>query len=55
MTEPAAGGHLLVVDDNEMNRDMLQRRLTRRGFVVDAAEDGPRALQMIRVECIRTS
>ena len=48
MREPAAEGHLLVVDDNEMNRDMLQRRLTRRGYVVDAAEDGPRALRMIR-------
>ena len=28
----ATSGTLLVVDDNEMNRDMLSRRLTRRGF-----------------------
>ena len=33
-------GHLLVVDDNEMNRDMLSRRLVRRGFEVVVAVDG---------------
>lgn len=38
---------LLVVDDNEMNRDMLARRLTRRGYTVAVAADGYRALQMI--------
>jgi len=37
---------LLVVDDNEDNRDMLARRLRRRGFEVDTAEDGFRALEM---------
>ncbi len=31
---------LLVVDDNEDNRDMLARRLRKRGFEVDTAEDG---------------
>lgn len=31
---------LLVVDDNEDNRDMLARRLRKRGFDVDTAEDG---------------
>jgi len=40
-------GLLLVVDDNEMNRDMLSRRLARRGHTVDVAEDGLRALEMI--------
>jgi class 3 adenylate cyclase len=35
---------LLVVDDNELNRDMLSRRLGSRGYVVDVAEDGERAL-----------
>lgn len=38
---------ILVVDDNEMNRDMLSRRLTRQGFEVDTAEDGQQALDKI--------
>ena len=38
---------ILVVDDNEMNRDMLSRRLARRGYDVATAEDGRRALAMI--------
>ncbi len=29
---------LLIVDDNEMNRDMLARRLERKGYVITAAE-----------------
>ena len=40
-------GTLLVVDDNEMNRDMLSRRLAKRGHQVLVAEDGHRALEMI--------
>jgi len=40
-------GNLLVVDDIEMNRDMLSRRLARKGHTVDVAEDGHRALAMI--------
>lgn len=40
-------GRLLVVDDNEMNRDILSRRLARRGHVVDTAEDGQAALDMV--------
>ncbi|MHC4141006.1 MAG: PP2C family protein-serine/threonine phosphatase [Planctomycetota bacterium] len=40
-------GTLLVVDDNEMNRDMLSRRLARRGHTVETAEDGRTALDMI--------
>ncbi len=39
--------HLLVVDDNENNRDMLSRRLRRQGFVVDVAEGGREALAKI--------
>lgn len=35
---------LLVVDDNEMNRDMLSRRLQRQGYQVDAVESGENAL-----------
>nr|WP_302477971.1 response regulator [Ruegeria atlantica] len=29
-----------MVEDNEMNRDMLSRRLTRKGYVVVVAKDG---------------
>ena len=35
---------LLLVEDNELNRDMLSRRLTRRGFEVLVAGDGHEAL-----------
>ena len=38
---------LLVVDDNELNRDMLSRRLGSRGFKVAVAEDGASALARI--------
>jgi diguanylate cyclase (GGDEF)-like protein/PAS domain S-box-containing protein len=39
--------HLLLVDDEELNRDMLSRRLARHGFRVDVAADGPSALRFI--------
>jgi adenylate cyclase len=38
---------VLVVDDNEMNRDMLSRRLKRQEYEVLMAEDGEKALEMI--------
>ncbi|MBC7870259.1 MAG: response regulator [Chitinophagaceae bacterium] len=38
---------VLVVDDNEMNRDMLSRRLERQGYRVLVAENGIRALEMM--------
>jgi CheY-like chemotaxis protein len=38
---------VLVVDDNETNRDMLSRRLKRRGYSVDVAQDGEAALVAI--------
>jgi adenylate cyclase len=41
------GVRLLVVDDNELNRDMLSRRLGGRGFDVEIAEDGEQALARI--------
>ncbi|MBI5494939.1 MAG: response regulator [Deltaproteobacteria bacterium] len=47
MSEEKESGNLLVVDDNEMNRDMLSRRLERRGFTVLTAEDGYKALALI--------
>jgi two-component system cell cycle response regulator DivK len=37
---------ILLVEDNEMNRDMLSRRLQRRGYSVAIAEDGERGLSM---------
>jgi phosphoserine phosphatase RsbU/P len=37
-------GRILVVDDNEMNRDMLSRRLRKRGYEVETANDGLQAL-----------
>ncbi len=36
---------LLLVEDNEMNRDMLSRRLRRHGFELHVATDGEQALQ----------
>ncbi len=39
---------ILLVEDNELNRDMLARRLKRRGFDVITAPDGEAALTMIR-------
>jgi two-component system cell cycle response regulator DivK len=41
---------VLVVEDNEMNRDMLSRRLTRRGFQVIFAVDGQQGVDLARRE-----
>jgi CheY-like chemotaxis protein len=41
---------LLLVEDNEMNRDMLSRRLQRRGYEVVVAVDGEEGLAMARTE-----
>jgi diguanylate cyclase (GGDEF)-like protein/PAS domain S-box-containing protein len=38
---------LLVVDDDESNRDLLSRRLQRAGYLVDTAVDAPEALRKI--------
>jgi CheY-like chemotaxis protein len=35
---------ILLVEDNEMNRDMLSRRLARRGYMVVCALDGQEAI-----------
>jgi CheY-like chemotaxis protein len=40
----------LLVEDNEMNRDMLSRRLTRRGFQVVFAVDGKQGVDLARSE-----
>jgi two-component system, cell cycle response regulator DivK len=36
---------ILLVEDNELNRDMLSRRLTRRGYEVEIAVDGREGLR----------
>ena len=41
---------ILLVDDSETNRDMLSRRLQRRGHVVVVAVDGRQAVDMVRAE-----
>lgn len=38
---------ILLVEDNEMNRDMLSRRLTRKGYEVLIAVDGETAICMV--------
>jgi CheY-like chemotaxis protein len=39
---------ILLVEDNEMNRDMLSRRLTRRGYEVEFAVDGREGVDKAR-------
>lgn len=41
---------ILLVEDNEDNRDMLIRRLKRRGFVVIVAIDGASGVEIARTE-----
>ena len=41
---------ILLVEDNEMNRDMLSRRLQKRGFTVIMAVDGQPGIDLARAE-----
>ena len=41
---------VLLVEDNEMNRDMLSRRLERKGYSVVCAMDGEQAVRMAESE-----
>ncbi len=41
---------ILLVEDNEMNRDMLSRRLARKGYEVSIAVDGQQGIEMARAE-----
>ena len=41
---------ILLVEDNEMNRDMLSRRLTKRGYEVVIAVDGAEGVAKARSE-----
>jgi CheY-like chemotaxis protein len=43
-------GRLLIVDDNEINRDVLARRLGRQGYTTAAAENGRKALEMVQAQ-----
>ena len=41
---------LLLVEDNEMNREVLERRLTKRGYRVLTANNGEQAVTIFRTE-----
>ncbi len=41
---------ILLVEDNEMNRDMLSRRLTRNGFEIVMAVNGQQGVEMAAAE-----
>ncbi len=41
---------ILIVEDNEMNRDMLSRRLMRKGYEILIAVDGAIGLEMMKSE-----
>ena len=43
---------LLIVDDNEMNRDMLARRLERNGYLVDVVESAKQLMQRVKQNAV---
>lgn len=45
-----AGRRILIVEDNEMNMDMLSRRLTRKGFTILMATDGESGVAKCKAE-----
>ena len=47
MTTANAPKVILIVDDEELNRDMLSQRLELKGYKVTATEDGRRALALV--------
>ena len=54
-SKPAAKAHadmtkILLVEDNEMNRDMLTRRLEKRGYTLAIAIDGGAGVAMVKTE-----
>ena len=51
ISDPSAvSSHILVVDDNASNRDLLSRQLLRQGYRVTTADDGAAALALITAE-----
>jgi two-component system cell cycle response regulator DivK len=47
---PSAMPKILLVEDNEMNRDMLSRRLEKRGYTLALAVDGGQGVALARSE-----
>jgi len=43
---------LLIVDDNEMNRDMLARRLARKGYVIGLAENAKELVERVKQDAV---
>src|SRR5713226_3822215 len=43
---------LLIVDDNEMNRDMLARRLARKGYAIGLAENAKELLERVKQDAV---
>src|ERR1700745_363407 len=52
MTMNARPRRLLIVDDNEMNRDMLARRLARKGYAIGLAESAKELLERVKQEAV---
>lgn len=46
-TQDGSPGTVLIVDDNDVNRDMLTRRLRREGYDVECVPDGATALKLL--------
>jgi len=46
----SSSARILLIEDNEMNRDMLSRRLIRRGYEVVIAVDGALGLDLARAQ-----
>ena len=47
MTKLATGPSVLIVEDNEMNRDLLSRRMAKKGYTVVTAVDGVDAMKQL--------
>jgi diguanylate cyclase (GGDEF)-like protein/PAS domain S-box-containing protein len=52
MTINARPSRLLIVDDNEMNRDMLARRLARKGYVIGLAENAKGLIERVKQDAV---
>jgi len=48
--EGSVWGKILVVDDNEMNRDLMSRNLLKQGYNISVAENGRQALDLIAMK-----
>src|SRR5260370_40608855 len=52
MTTNSRPSRLLSVDDNEMNRDMLARRLARKGYVIELADNAKELLERVQRDAV---